>query len=451
MIFPTNRLIIWTGIIFIPFSTFVAVVQLAVALYISIFAALFIIMVIIDAFLSTGRLDGIAIELPEIIRLSKGREGEIPLRILNKKNLLKKIEIGLPFPPELISSLTEKIIELPYDNELSSIPWPCRALKRGRAFMTRCYVRVASPLSFWSYRKRVTIQTEIRVYPDLFREKKDITFLFQNRGLGVHSQRLMGKGRDFEQLREYSPGDSYEDIHWKATAKRQYPVSKVFQVERTQEVYIIMDASRMSNRVINGNEETENNSHEKLTIIEKYITSALIMGLVTERIGDLFGFVAFSNKIERFIRAKRGKGHFNTLRDALYTLQPVKVSPDFSELITFISLRIRHRALLIFMTSLDDPVLADNFIEQISVLSKKHLIIVNNLNTGAVKPLFSSPDASTTGDVYKNLGRHMIHQNLKIFEKRLKKRGVGFVLLDNEKMNTQLISQYLNIKQKQQL
>ncbi|MBN1904921.1 MAG: DUF58 domain-containing protein [Deltaproteobacteria bacterium] len=451
MILPTNRLIIWTGIIFIPFSIFVAVVQPSVALIMSIFAALFIIMVIIDAFLSTGRLDGIGIELPEIVRFSKGREGEIPVRILNKGNLLKKIDIAFPLPPELISSSTEKTIELPHDNELSSITWPCRALKRGRAFMTQCYVRVASPLTFWSYRKRMAVQSEIRVYPDLFREKKDITFLFQNRGLGVHSQRLIGKGRDFEQLREYSPGDSYEDIHWKATAKRQYPVTKVFQVERTQEVYIIMDASRMSNRLVNGSKEDKNANSETLTVIEKFITSALIMGLVTERIGDLFGFVAFSNKIERFVRAKRGKGHFNALRDALYTLQPVKASPDFSELITFISLRIRHRALLIFMTSLDDPVLADNFIERISVLSRKHLIIVNNLNAGDVKPVFASPDASTTEDVYRNLGRHMIHQNLKTLEKRLKKRGVGFVLLDNDKMNTQLISQYLNIKQKQQL
>jgi uncharacterized protein (DUF58 family) len=451
MIRPTNRLIIWVGIIFIPLSTFIAVVQPAVAICMSICAALFLSIVIIDAFLNIGRLDGIVIELPEIVRFSKGREGEIPVRILNKGNLLKKLEVGFPLPQELLSSSTDMAIDLPQDNPLSSVSWPCKALKRGRVLMTQCYIRAVSPLAFWSYHKKTTVQSEIRIYPDLFREKKDITFLFQNRGLGVHSQRLIGKGRDFEQLREYIPGDSYEDIHWKATAKRQYPVTKVFQVERTQEVYIIMDASRMSNRVVNDSDETEKDNQKKLTVMEKYITSALIMGLVTERIGDLFGFVAFSNKIERFIRAKRGRGHFNTLRDALYTLQPVKASPDFSELITFISLRIRHRALLIFMTSLDDPVLADNFIERIEVLSKKHLIIVNNLNTGAVKPLFSSPDAGTTEDVYRNLGRHMIHQNLKNLENRLKKRGVGFVLLDNEKMNAQLISQYLNIKQKQQL
>lgn len=451
MIVPTNRLIIWFGIIFIPFSFFVSVVQPAVSVVMSVVAGLFLVIVITDAFLCTGRLEGITIELPDIIRFSKGREGRINLHIFNKGNLIKKIEIGFPFPPELLDASMDMTVDLPRDNELSYVSLPCRAIKRGRAFINHCYVRASSPLTFWTHRKKTHVMSEIRVYPDLLREKRDITFLFQKRGLGIHSQRLIGKGRDFEQLREYIPGDSYEDIHWKATAKRRYPVTKVFQVERTQEVYIIMDASRMSNRVVNNRMEDVDDEQEKLTVIEKYITSALIMGLVTERIGDLFGLVAFSNKVDRFVRAKRGRNHYNTCRDALYTLQPTKASPDFSELITFISLRIRHRALLIFMTSLDDPVLADNFIEKIEVLSKKHLIIVNMINTGAAQPVFSSPHTTTTEDVYKNLGRHMIHQSLINLEKRLRKRGVGFVLLDNEKMNTQLISQYLNIKQKQQL
>ena len=58
----------------------------------------------------------------------------------------------------------------------------------------------------------------------------------------------MGKGREFEKLREYVRGDSLNDIHWKATAKRGHPVTKEYQIERTQEVYIAIDASRMSGR-----------------------------------------------------------------------------------------------------------------------------------------------------------------------------------------------------------
>ena len=47
------------------------------------------------------------------------------------------------------------------------------------------------------------------------------------RGVRVHRQ--IGKGREFERLRDYLPGDSYEDIHWKATARRRTPAVKLYQ------------------------------------------------------------------------------------------------------------------------------------------------------------------------------------------------------------------------------
>ena len=451
MITPTNRLIIWVGLVFVPLSAFIAVVQPAVAVVMSMLAVLFVIMVVADAFWASERLKEIDIELPNVIRLSKGKETEISVNINNRRNRLKEICIGIPFPFDIISAASEMVVDLPSGNEVSSAKWPIRALKRGNSILDICYLGTLSPLTFWRYRKKNIIKSEIRIYPDIFKDRKDISFLFQNRGIGIHSQRLIGKGREFEQLREYFQGDSYEDIHWKATAKRRYPVTKVFQMERTQDVYVILDASRMSNRISVSRAGNKNGDAEALTMLERYISASLVLGLGTERIGDLFGLVAFSNNIDRFVKAKKGKTHFNTCRDALYTLESKKASPDFSELITFISLRIRHRALLIFLTSLDDPVLADNFIEQIGVLSKKHLVMVNMLNPGALSPVFSSSDTNTTMDVYRNLGRHLIHRNLLNVEKRLKKRGIGFTILDNEKLNLQLISQYLNIKQKQRL
>lgn len=451
MIIPTNRLIIWTGLVFVPFSALIAVVQPVVAVVMSVTVVLFLILVIADGFWAPVRLKGIDIELPDVIRLSKGREAEISISIHNRGNRLNEVSIGIPFPFEMISAAIEMVVSLPSDSERSSAKWACRALKRGNCTIDVYYLGALSHLTFWRCRKKNRFKTEIRIYPDIFRDRKDISFLFQNRDIGIHSQRLIGKGREFEQLREYMPGDSYEDIHWKATAKRRYPVTKVFQMERTQDVYVILDASRMSNRISINGSVNENGDSEKLTILERYISASLILGLATERMGDLFGLVAFSNNIDRFVKAKRGKTHFNTCRDTLYTLDSKKASPDFSELITFISLRVRHRALLIFLTSLDDPVLADNFIEQIEVLSKKHLVMVNMLNPGAVRPVFSSPDTKTTMDVYRNLGRHLINRNLLNMEKRLKKRGIGFTMLNNEKLNLQLISQYLNIKQKQLL
>ena len=94
--------------------------------------------------------------------------------------------------------------------------------------------------------KPVPVGAEIRVYPNLVTERKNLAALFLNRGsFGLHAQRQLGKGREFEKLREYVPGDGYDELHWKATARRGRPITKVYQIERTQEVYVVIDASRL--------------------------------------------------------------------------------------------------------------------------------------------------------------------------------------------------------------
>jgi len=100
---------------------------------------------------------------------------------------------------------------------------------------------------FLEHAQALPLPGEIRVYPNLHPERRNLAGLFLNRGaFGIHAQRQVGKGRDFEKLREYIPGDSYDEIHWKATAKRGHPVTKVFQVERTQEIVVVIDSSRLS-------------------------------------------------------------------------------------------------------------------------------------------------------------------------------------------------------------
>src|SRR3954454_8609887 len=145
-------------------------------------------------------------------------------------------------------------------------------------------------------RRRATVQSELRVYPNLLTERKNLAALFLRRGaLGVHAQRQIGKGRDFEKLRDYVSGDSFDEIHWKATARRGKPITKVFQIERTQEIYVVIDASPPSARRAGEGEK-------QTVIVERLVTAALVLGLAAERQGDLFGLMSFTDKVEGFVR-----------------------------------------------------------------------------------------------------------------------------------------------------
>ena len=164
---------------------------------------------------------------------------------------------------------------------------------------------------------------------------------------------------------------------------------------------------------------------------------------------DLFGMVVFSDKVRRFIRASGGKAHYNACRDAIYALNPDRVTPDFDELGTFIRLRLRRRALLLILTDLSDPILAESFLKSMDFLRGQHLILVSMIKPAGTGPLFSTPDADSVDAIYGKLGGHMAWRNLRELGKSLNHRGIGFSLLDESTLSTDLVSQYMSIKARQ--
>ena len=194
---------------------------------------------------------GVGFTLPEIVRLSKSRPGPVSVVVVNgtRGAAARRLRVGLGLPEEITTAHETLALPLAAGVERTRFDWPCVAARRGRFRVERVYYEEASPLGLWAVRRAAAVACELRVYPDLRAERRQVAAVFLHRGgLGSHAQRQVGRGRDFEKLRDYVPGDSIQDISWKATARRQRPVSKVFQVERTQEVYVLVDASRLSAR-----------------------------------------------------------------------------------------------------------------------------------------------------------------------------------------------------------
>jgi len=445
MLVPRNRLILWIAMIVLPFAALGGTIPSALGIS-ALFVGGLIVAVVIDALLAPARLQGIRVELPELVRLQKDQEAELDVRIHNPAKISRPLRIGFAFPQEFEIAEDVRLTLLPAGAELSRLNWSCTPRKRGQYFLDRAWLEVLSPFGFWAARTSHPTRAELRVYPNMFNERKHVAALFLKRGqLGVHAQRQAGQGRDFEKLREYLPGDSVDEIHWKATAKRGHPVTKVFQVERTQEVYVILDASRLTARTVTLDDGTETN------VLERFVTAALILGLAAEQKGDQFGLLTFSDRVLSFVRAKNGQAHYDACRDRLYTLHPQIVTPDFDELAAFIRLRLRKRALLIFLTALDDPMLADSFVKNANLICRQHLIIVDMLRPPGAVPIFSDDRVSNLDDIYRHLGGHWQWHKLRELEKVLQRRGVRFSLLDASELPAQLVAQHADVKARQLL
>ena len=461
MIVPTTRLLFWFALVALPFSVLGALYAEAAPFAVLLTAGL-VVLALLDAALSSGRLDGLGVELPPVLRLSKERSGQIEVTLRNERRRSARLRLGLALPRELSSPHEDVEVLLPADAGQARLNWPVTPTRRGNFRLRRAFLESSSRLGFWRVRASVPANCEVRVYPNLLAERRSLAALFLNRGaFGLHAQRQVGKGRDFEKLREYVPGDGYDEIHWKATAKHGHPVTKVFQIERTQEVYVVIDASRLSARTVESrtpNPDSKSSAPDETfstspihstSTLERYITSALVLAQAAERQGDLFGLLTFTDKAEVFLRAKNGKQHYAACRDALYALEPQSITPDFDEICSFIRTRLRRRALLIILTSLDDPVLAESFTRSMTLLAGQHLVLVNMIKPPGADPLFARGDLTGLDDIYRHLGGHLQWHNLRELEKVLQHRGVSFRLLENEKLAAELVTQYLGVKQRQ--
>lgn len=458
MIVPRSRLLFWVALVVLPFSL-LGTLEPGAGLVALAAVGGFLALVAADAAGARRSLDGVSVALPAIARMSKDRAANLEVKIQNQRQKPAIVRLALALPREIDSEQEDARVALPADVEWSRFAWPCTPRRRGNYRLEIARLETSSPLGFWDARKTVATPSELRVYPNLVSERRDLAALFLNRNAaGLHAQRQIGKGREFEKLREYSPGDSFDEIHWKATAKRGRPITKIFQLERTQEVYVVIDASRLSGREVQpapmadgSTRHLPSSPDQSGTTLERFITAALVLGLAAEQQGDLFGLLTFSNKVLNFVRARNGKTHYSSCRDALYLLQPQVVTPDFDEVCTFIRLRLRRRALLVFLTSLDDSVLAESFVRNLDLIRRQHLVLVNTLQPPAVAPVFSNPDVASVDDLYERLGGHLQWQNLRELEKVLQRRGVRFSLLKNERLSADLVSQYLNVKRRQAL
>jgi uncharacterized protein (DUF58 family) len=445
MIVPRPSLIALAAIAVIPLLG-MAVAQPSLTMPAALLLVVLAAVAAFDASWGIRQLRILRVLLPEKLRWIQGRTARFEIVFETTAARAFPVRVGFGFPAALVPPEEELTFELPAQAGKHHAACECLPTQRGLFRIEGCHYEIPSPLGLWDVRGRNLQPIEVRAYPNLESERKHVASLFlRTNRAGSRAVRQVGQGRDFEKLREYVPGDGFDTIHWKATARRGHPITKVFQLERTQEVYVILDASRLSGRLQVPGDPAQG------THLDRYIAAALVLGLAAEKQGDLFGLLTFSDRVLGFVRARNGKEHYGACREALYRLEPRSVSPDFEEVISFIRLRLRRRALLIFMTDLDDPVLMESFQRSVDLICRKHLVLVQMLQSGKSQPVFTNPNVAGVDDVYRDLASHLTWHDLRQLSVALQQHGVALSLPANEEFSAETISSYLRVKQRQLL
>ena len=397
-----------------------------------------------DLGLSLRRAAPPAIAVPPVVRMAKDRPARIPVTFVHGLAEARRLRFGLGLPAGFEEMQESTHVDLPAGAPRASIDWPCRPLRRGRFGGLVACVETGSVFALWRLRRRFALDCELRVYPNLFSERRALAAIFLDRGqFGAKLQRTVGRGREFEKLREYQPGDGFDEVHWKATAKRGRPITKVFQTERTQEIYVAIDASRLAGRRIERDGTVQ-------TVLDRYLAAALVLLLAAQKQGDRFGLLAYDDRVRTFLRAGNGARHYGACREALHTLQPSEATPDMAEIVRHLRTGLHRRALLFFLTDLSDPVLAEDFARHARLLARQHLVLVNQVRAPDVAPLFSTP-VDNHAAIAGRLAGHTRWAEAHALAQTLRPLGIAARLLEDESLAGELVTQYLQVKRRQAL
>jgi uncharacterized protein (DUF58 family) len=432
MIVPSPRLLLLAFAAALPaaalagYAPALAPPAAAVMLLVAILAAA-------DAILGASRAARLDARTQPLCRLTKDLAAKLPVTIENRSARQVRVRLALPMPSALAS---EKLIEeIAAPPGTSHLEWPCTPGARGDFRLEELHLETDTPLGLWALRVRRPLEAIVRVYPNLG-DRATAALFRRTADQGLRRRPRLGKGREFDNLRHYVSGDNYEDIDWKATARRGMPVVKLYQMEHAQEVYALLDASRLSARP---------------GIMDGYVGAALHLALIAQRQGDRFGLATFTNHVRCFLRARSGVGHFRLCRETIYNLHAERVSPDFSEVFATLQLSLRRRALLVFFTSLDDPLLAETFAREIPLLARRHLVRVNVTETAEMRPLFQQDPPPDMDALYGGLAAQMLRNRMHQVQLALQNKGVKLALVDPARLKQRVTAQYLDVKRRQAL
>jgi uncharacterized protein (DUF58 family) len=182
---------------------------------------------------------------------------------------------------------------------------------------------------------------------------------------GEYKSSFKGTGIEFVDVREYLPGDDIRSIDWKVTARMGRPYVKKFVEERELTVILCVDASG------SGHFGTR-----KLFKIEMAAQVAATLAFSAVRNNDKVGLLFFTDQVEKYIPAKKGRFHvLRLIRDILY-FKPRHKGTEPVTALEFLMHLLKHRAIIFFISDFSGPNFdAEKFRIPLAVAGRRHDVV----------------------------------------------------------------------------
>ncbi len=394
-----------------------------------------ILLLLVDIFLLYRIKNIISVKRKAPAFLSLSDANHIIISIVNNSKLNLKLKIIDELPYQL-GERDFNIITHLKKRDSDTIKYTLRPLIRGKYEFGNIHVMISSPLFFIRKKQTALAQFETAVYPSIIQMKKQELIALNHASFtqGDNKTRKVGKSYEFDQIKEYVPGDDPRNINWKATSRTNELMINHYEDERSQQVYSIIDKSRIMKMPFNG-----------LTLVDYAINSSLALSNIILKKEDKAGLVSFSDKVDSFLKADKSSTQLKKLMLSLYKEKYNYAEANYELLYSKIRRSIPNRSLLFLYTNFDSIHSLNRVLPTLRMLNKYHLLIVIFFENTELD-FYSKNEAKTVLDIYQQTIAKKFILEKNIIIKELKKHGIQEIKCSPEELSLNTINTYLALK-----
>lgn len=371
-------------------------------------------------------------------RFSNGDENEVKIRV----------ESSYPYPVRI-----DVIDEIPVQFQRrdivfrtklkaggsKNILYRLRPVRRGVYEFGAIQVFVSLLAGFIQRRYTIKADTSVKVYPSYqMLNQYEILAISNNlKDFGIKKIRRAGHNTEFEQIKDYVQGDDFRTINWKATARRHHLMVNIYQDERSQQIFNVIDKGRMMQQ-----------SFYDMTFLDYAINASLVLSYVAMNREDKAGLVTFSGTFDTYLPASNHQGHLQTILESLYKEATDFSESDFSALTVNINKLIGKRSLLVLYTNFSSMIAMKRQLPYLLQLNRRHRLLVVFFQDNELKEYITSK-AKTNEDYYQHIIAEKFVNDQRLISSTLQQYGIYNLLTTPQQLSIDVINKYLELKSRQ--
>ncbi len=389
----------------------------------------------------------------------------VELGVTLNANQVLAVRVTDDLHPALVGTPEGHAVEV-FPREPATVTLTVWPRERGDFALRRMYLRYRGALGLaerWAAAELLTAEAQpqrVRVFP-AHEEARGSNEFFLMRARQMERQRrqlrLRGTGREFESLREYQPGDELRAVSWTATARRGKVVTRQFMAERSQQVWAVLDAGRLSRTAFElrrgdgpqfaGETEAERDEAHRLTVtqLDQAATAAVMLAQVVGQSGDKFGMLAYGTGIQQTLSPGAGPGHLRLLIDLLSATRSEAAEGDPLLAVARLKQLQRRRGLMVWITELPDTAGRPELVTAAAALARLHLVVLVLLRHPELGALASAVP-STQAAMYHAAAATEKEERRRATIAQLEHQGVLIVEASAEEIGVRAVSEYLEVK-----